>query len=613
MARLDAIPAQQPFELCPDEHIRAVSRGNVVRVRPGGPQFGSPRPKRAVGASIFVATLKATDRVLVGALSAAWLVCFIEFWFWWLQPAHRVGTAAFAVNSVLLLYFTAVPGYFLAAVAHLRHVDPALEVPPLRIAFVVTKAPSESWSTARDTLTAMLAQECTAPFDVWLCDEAPTDEVRAWCTEHGVRLSTRFGVAEYHRATWPRRTRCKEGNLAYFYDHWGYRDYDVVAQLDCDHVPAPTYLSAMVRPFTDPSVGYVAAPSVCDLNAANSWAARGRLHREASWHGPIQLGHNLGLAPICIGSHYAVRTAALSDIGGLGPELAEDFSTTFLLNSAGWQGCFAIDAIARGDGPLTFADMLTQEFQWSRSLTTLLCDLFPPHLRRMSPGLALRFVYALCYYPLLLTSTIAGLCLPVISAVTGVTWMKVNYLAFLAHLSSLSVWVILLVLLFRRRGLMRPQSVPVISWENWLFTFTRWPYVGLGVLSATIQRFRPKQLTFRVTPKAGSGVQPLPARLLAPYAVIAVALSLAAYAGEQLGRHTPGYILLCILGAACYCAVGFAVPLLHVREARRSFGLTLGAAFGTAWGAIGIGIAALAPLALAVADYPAYGMRVLGW
>ncbi|GAA1949454.1 glycosyltransferase family 2 protein [Catenulispora subtropica] len=596
----------------PEEDILAVSRGNVVQVRPGGPVFGPPKPERALRESLFVSTLGSRDRTLVALLSVGWLICFIAFWLWWLEPGHRVGTFGFIVNSVILLYFTSVPVYFIVAVTYLRQIDPAIEVPALRIAFVVTKAPSESWFTARNTLTAMLTQDCVVPYDVWLCDEAPDDEVRTWCAANGVRLSTRFGVAEYHRDTWPRRTKCKEGNLAYFYDHWGYQDYDVVAQLDCDHVPAPTYLSAMVRPFTDPAVGYVAAPSVCDLNAANSWAARGRLYREATWHGPIQLGHNVGLAPMCIGSHYAVRTEALRDIGGLGPELAEDFSTTFLLNSAGWQGCFAIDAPARGEGPLTFADMLTQEFQWSRSLTTLLFALFPPHLRRLNLGLKLRFVFALCYYPLLTGSTAAGLALPVIAAVGGVPWVKVNYLAFLAHMGSLSIWLILLALLFRRRGLLRPQSVPLVSWENWLFTFTRWPYVGLGIVCAVIQQVRPRQLTFRVTPKGGAGVQHLPTRLTAPYTVISLVLSLAALTGERLSP-TVGYVLLCILGATCYCIVGLAVPLLHAKEAGRAFGLPVTAALRTARGSIWIGMIAIVPLALAIAGYPAYAIRILGW
>ena len=168
-------------------------------------------------------------------------------------------------------------------------------------------------------------------------------------------ISTRKGREDYHRLTWPRRTRCKEGNLAFFYDHYGYDNYDIVCQLDADHAPSPGYLREMLRPFADPGVGYVSAPSICDKNAATSWAARGRLYAEASLHGAIQAGYAAGGACLCIGSHYAVRTTALREIGGLGPELAEDHSTTLMFNAAGWRGVHAVDAIAHGDGPNTFA------------------------------------------------------------------------------------------------------------------------------------------------------------------------------------------------------------------------------------------------------------------
>ncbi|MGO6907962.1 glycosyltransferase, partial [Rhizobium ruizarguesonis] len=132
-------------------------------------------------------------------------------------------------------------------------------------------------------------------------------------------------------------------NLAFFNDHYGYSRYDFVAQLDADHVPAPDYLFNMLRPFADPKVGYVSAPSICDKNASESWSARGRLYAEASMHGSLQAGYNGGLAPLCIGSHYAVRTVALKQIGGLGPELAEDHSTTLMMNAGGWRGVHALD------------------------------------------------------------------------------------------------------------------------------------------------------------------------------------------------------------------------------------------------------------------------------
>jgi len=228
-----------------------------------------------------------------------------------------------------------------------------------------------------------------------------------------------------------RRTKCKEGNLAYFYDHVGYLNYDVVAQLDSDHVPGPTYLAEMVRPFADPAVGYVAAPSMCDTNAKQSWSARGRLNWEALFHGLVQLGYNCGLAPVAIGSHYAVRTEALRDIGGLGPELAEDFSTSFLFNSAGWPGVFAIAAEAHGDGPLSFPDMVVQEFQWSRSLCVLGLEMVPRHLGRLDRWVRVRFIYCLLHYPSLSLITISGLLLPPIAAVADSAWMSVNYLEFL--------------------------------------------------------------------------------------------------------------------------------------------------------------------------------------
>nr|MDT0667576.1 glycosyltransferase family 2 protein [Micromonospora sp. DSM 115978] len=134
---------------------------------------------------------------------------------------------------------------------------------------------------------------------------------------------------------------------------------------------------------------------------------------------PVQVGSNGWLAPACFGSHYAVRTAALRDIGGIGPELAEDFSTTYLMCAAGWDGAFAIDAEAHGDGPDTFAAALTQEFQWSRSLMVVFMDTFPRNVRKLPLLLRVRFLVALVYYPTLAVATVVGLALPPVACFTG--------------------------------------------------------------------------------------------------------------------------------------------------------------------------------------------------
>ncbi|NLU66139.1 glycosyltransferase [Streptomyces sp. HNM0574] len=595
-----------------ERHLSRISDGNVVRIVDGGPVFGHPYRTGTVRESTFVPVLPGKYRAALWTIAVGWTLSFVWFWAWWLQPEHRAGWAGLVVNSLLLLYLTAIPCYFFVTALRLRRVDPTLPVPDVPVAFVVTRAPSEPWPTVRRTLEAMLAQRYPYAYDVWLCDEDPTDEITRWCREHRVGLSCRRGVDRYHRAGWPRRTRCKEGNLAYFYDHWGYRHYTVVAQLDCDHVPEPGYLAEMVRPFGDPAIGYVAAPSVCDANDGGSWAARGRLHREAVWQGAVQLGHSAGLAPMCIGSHYAVRTRALREIGGLGPELAEDFSTTYLLNSAGWHGAFAIDAEAHGDGPLTFADMATQEYQWSRSLTTMLLGLLPRHLRRLPPLLRLRFGYALAYYPLFGLMIVSGLTLPPIAVLTGLPWMNVNYFDFLLHFWAMPVWLLLTLYLLRGRGLLRPRNAPVLSWETWLFALARWPFVVWGLLGALLLRLRNRTVTFKVTPKDVRGPQPLLARLVLPFAGLGCSLSAVALVGE-LTSPAAGYVFLCLLAATAYSAVALAVPLLHIREAARAAHVPFSAAVATARLPLAIGLVTALPAATALLFYPPYAAAVLGW
>jgi cellulose synthase/poly-beta-1,6-N-acetylglucosamine synthase-like glycosyltransferase len=191
--------------------------------------------------------------------AALWFGALLYFWAWWIQPEHNIGTIRYTVVTVVLAWITLLPLYFIAIFFNSKAPSPSLQVPPnSRVAMVVTKAPSEPFAVVAETLEAMLRQ--SYPHDTWLADEDPSAATLDWCRARGVRVSSRKGRADYHRSTWPRRTRCKEGNLAFFYDHYGYRYYDFVAQLDADHVPTPTYLEEILKPFADPRVGYVSGP-----------------------------------------------------------------------------------------------------------------------------------------------------------------------------------------------------------------------------------------------------------------------------------------------------------------------------------------------------------------
>ncbi|MGD0314117.1 MAG: glycosyltransferase family 2 protein [Acidimicrobiales bacterium] len=523
----------------------------------------------------------AKNQVLIGILMLEWIAFVVWFWVWWLQPEHQVSPMRTAIDASLLLYVSvllpAMPALYLTRI---RRVNPKLPVPLIRVAMVVTKAPSEPWDLVKNTLLAMKSQDYPYPYTVWLLDENPSPTTLEWCDENDVRVSSRFGVKEYHRPTWPRRTKCKEGNLAYFYDHWGYRDYDVVVQLDADHVPAADYLQSMVRPFVSEQVGYVAAPSICDANARESWAARGRLYKDALLHGATQAGCNEGFAPICHGSHYAVRTAALREIGGIGPELAEDFTTSFLLTAAGWEGAFAIDAEAHGEGPPTFRALLIQEFQWSQSISLVLLRLFFQNIRRFPWKLRVRFGMVMLFYPMLVITTVTGLFLAPIAVVTGVPWMHVNWLAFFGRWVLVSVPLVLATVVLRSKGVLRPQRSKVLSWESWLFSFARWPYVFFGFCVAVKELIVPKPRTIKVTPKGDMSVEALPFRFLTPYFVIA-AMTLAAVWSRSENPAIRYYVVLCLLTGGAYLLVAGAVSILHARQTRREARVSWSTAIGT--------------------------------
>lgn len=491
-----------------------------------------------------------------------WLACFLNFWVWWLRPEHWSSPFSFVIVSLVLVWITAVPAYFLFILHRARRPALALEVPSkIRAAMVVTKAPSEPFPVLEKTLLAMLVQD--VPHDTWLADEKPDAATIAWCEAHGVRLSTRFGVEDYHRATWPRRTRCKEGNLAYFYDHYGYDLYDVVVQLDADHVPEPGYLARMLQPFADPEVGYVSAPSICDANASESWAARGRLYSEANLHGPLQAGYNEGWAPLCMGSHYAVRTSALRAIGGLGPELAEDHSTTLMMNAAGWKGVHAVDAIAHGLGPQTFADLAVQEFQWSRSLVAIFLSYTPSVLGKLSPRLRFQFIFSQLWYPCFATVMSLSFVMPLLALGFGFTFVNVPYVEFLLYFLPLGTILMSLAYARQLAGILRPINPQLFCWETATFAMARWPWAFLGTVCAVLDVVLKRQTEFRVTPKGKGGT--LPARVLAPYAALSAISGVCAYLIDT-SSDAGGYYVFALVNAVIYALVFAVILVAHLVE-----------------------------------------------
>ncbi len=532
--------------------------------------------RKAIAAGTTVPVMTAAERRAYRALACLWLIANLVFWSWWLRPSHIVTMPRFLVTTFVIGYALAMPAYFIFFLGRMRRPNPALVLPAgSRVTFATTFVPgAEGIEVLERTVVAMRDQE-GYPHDVWVLDEGNAPEVRALCARVGVHHFSRKGIDRYQAPVWPFKARTKAGNYNAWLDWLRSQEvaYDLLLQMDTDHVPQPGYLMAMLRPFADPAVAYVAAPSITSGNRDDSWAVAARYEVEATLHGALQMGYNSGFAPLIIGSHAAFRVASLERIGGFQHTLAEDHHNTLRLNAAGMGGVFSPDAIAIGDGATCFADAMVQEYQWARALTQVLLTFFPKDGRTLRPRLWTQFVFAETWYPLFALTQLIGWLSPIIALVTGRPLVRVDYFQFLGMQLPVTLSCLAIVWWVKRRGWLRPKESALLSWRSALLMLARWPFVLMAVAEAALGWATKRDFPFRVTPKGARGVKALPLRLLAPYIIIVLG-SLAAIAIHlQSGqaRDVDGYLYLALVNAFLYVGLIGAVLALNVRENLRTW------------------------------------------
>jgi cellulose synthase (UDP-forming) len=260
-----------------------------------------------------------------------------------------------------------------------------------------------------------------------------------------------------------------------------------------------------------------------------------------------------------------VRTSALREIGGLGPELAEDHSTTLMFNSGGWRGVHAVNAIAHGDGPETFTHLVVQEFQWSRSLVTILCEYSPRLVGSLPPRLKFQFLFSQFWYPLFSIMMALSLMLPSYALLTGRYFVNVTYIDYFLHILPLSVVMIILAYWWRATGLFRPSLASIISWEGMAFLFARWPWSLLGSVVAVRDWLFGVIAEFRVTPKKSARAEALPFWVLSPYLGISLACAIIAWGVEDPGT-AGGFYIFNLMIAAIYVGLVILIVVRHFIE-----------------------------------------------
>lgn len=516
-----------------------------------------------------VDVMSAGQKFVYWLLVLIWFGTLLWFWQWWLSSDHVVTILGLLITSYVAAYQTLIPIWFFWFAGHAKKPNLNLPLPAGRVAFMTTKVPSEPNEMLERTLSAMLAQDYPTPFDVWLAAEESINDnptMYAWCKAHGVSVTCRKGIPEFNRRSYPGQTRTKEGNTLSWFAMLGYDKYDFVVQMDSDHAPGrKDYLRYMIAPFINPKVGIVAAPSMNDANSSESWAVKGRVNAETTFHGLMQAGYGAYGASMAIGSHYAVRTKALKVAGGPGPTRAEDAGTTLLVAAAGYDSVFSINADAHGDGPGSFSAIATQEVDWSSSLMRLLLEWTPKVWHKLPTRKKVIFAFSQGWYPSYASHMVIGIFLPVIALITGLPWMNMNYVDFIWRWWALIAACLLPIWYIKSQGWFRPAYAPVMSWELLLFQAIRWPWVVIGCIQGTLATLFKTSYTFHLTPKGKDKARPLGLGSILPYLMIIMMSGLAIITIGSAGR-AEGYRWLSLLDITIYTVVLSVIVFRHYKE-----------------------------------------------
>ncbi|MGF1456559.1 MAG: UDP-forming cellulose synthase catalytic subunit [Alphaproteobacteria bacterium] len=211
---------------------------------------------------------------------------------------------------------------------------------------------------------------------IYLLDDGRRDEFRDFAARAGIGYVTR-----------DTNEHAKAGNLN---NALRQTDGELVAILDCDHIPTRWFLQLTAGWFLqDPDMALVQTPHhfynrdpfLKNLSAGTRVPPEGLL-----FYGLVQDGNDFWNAAFFCGSCALLRRDALEGIGGIAVEtVTEDAHTALKLHRAGWKSAFIRFPMAAGLATETLGRFIGQRIRWARGMVQIL-RLDSPLL---GPGLSL--------------------------------------------------------------------------------------------------------------------------------------------------------------------------------------------------------------------------------
>ncbi|WP_158296514.1 glycosyltransferase family 2 protein [Nocardioides albidus] len=367
--------------------------------------------------------------------------------------------------------------------------------------------------------------------ETWVLDDGDRDWVADLCAAYGARYVRR-----------PVHDHAKAGNMNHALDVMareaaeGAPEVDVIAVLDCDHVPLPHFLTATLGWFDDPEIALVQGPQ--EFYNAGAFDDDGVTGEQGLFFHVLMASRNHdGAGPFWCGSTSLLRLRALRGVGGVATDtIVEDMHTTLRLIRDGWKTVYHHQTLAVGLAPATAEQYLLQRRRWGMGAMQVLA-----HERLWA---AKRWLSWRNYYEYLSgtlwwldgVGTIAVFVVPTAILLSGAQTSTASVGAFTAVFTAMFV---LRVWGLRRLFRHHLQLAPAFA----LRVFR----IPVG-LSCTWWLLTRRTLSFEVTPKAGAeqrsrGRVPRALRVLSVLALAVLGYAAAGLAGLVPWRASSGATL----------------------------------------------------------------------
>lgn len=198
-----------------------------------------------------------------------------------------------------------------------------------------------------------------------------------------------------------------------------------LAIIDADQRLEPDFLKDIVPLLeTDPDLAFVQTTQLYE-NADETWLCRAAAQQETLLYDTILEAKSALKRTLCCGTNFVMRMKALQDVGGWDERtVSEDLCTSYLMHRRGWKSHYIRRAYGWGLGPINLAGYWKQQRRWASGNTAVarivFKDLFRRNAERVSPKLAVGYLWSAGYY-------ITALCLAVVATLPMVL-MAVSFL-----------------------------------------------------------------------------------------------------------------------------------------------------------------------------------------